>query len=397
MEPNIAGKCAQCFIFVAGRRLSVTNVPKIRAAFLPFGMHGDQSSSNRSSGILTALLVVAWWVAFGIANVIGFRQMAVMQGQPVTWALSIAPMISSLLWIPPTWLALVAARFAPVGGSPWPRWLATHVGATLAVILFRALAVIALNGVVGWYKELVPFLQVLITSFQNNFFLYLLVTGAAHAVYYARNSRVRERQLAHARIHALASQLQPHFLFNALNTVASLVRENPAAAENVILKLSSLLRETVGVTGEELVPLHEELNLLEGYLDIERARFEERLVVEWDISLEASDALVPHFILQPIVENSIVHGLRPVPGPVTIGITARREGDRLVITVRDTGAGFDSAAMRPGFGLRSTRERCEAVYRGEGELTITGQPGNGATTVLAIPYVRQTPSTEIVT
>ena len=360
-------------------------------------MIGDTDDKPRYPRLVTALLVVGWWVAFGIANVIGFRQMAVMQGTPVTWALAVAPMVSSLLWIPPTWLALVAARFAPIGGSPWRRWLATHLAATFAVILFRALAVVALNGVVGWYKELVPFLQVLITSFQNNFFLYLLVTAAAHALYYARNSRVRERQLAHARLHALSSQLQPHFLFNALNTVASLVRENPVAAENVILRLSSLLRETVGVTGDELVPLHEELNLLEGYLEIERARFEERLVVEWDISLEASDALVPHFILQPIVENSIVHGLRPVPGPVTIAISARRDGARLMVTVRDTGAGFDPATATPGFGLRSTRERCESIYREKGELTITGQPGQGATTALTVPYVRQSPPTEIVT
>ncbi len=359
---------------------------------------GDFDAAPRRRTLVTALFVAGWWLAFGIASVVQYRGMLVAQGQPVSWGIALAPLTSALLWIPPTWLALIATRMAPVGTAPWPRWLPTHLVATGAVILFRAIAVASLNELVGWYRTLPPFFSLFVTSVQNNLFMYLLVTAAAHALYYARNSRIRERQLAEARLHALGSQLQPHFLFNALNTVASLVRDNPAAAEKVIVRLSALLRESVGVSGDELVPLHEELTLLEGYLEIERARFEERLVVEWDISVEASDALVPRFILQPVVENSIVHGLRPVPGPVTVTVSARRTADRLVVTVRDTGTGFDSASAVEGFGLRSTRERCEAVFRGKGELTITGEPGRGTTTVLSLPFVRQqTPPTEIVT
>ena len=339
--------------------------------------------------LVTALLVIGWWLAFGIASAIQYRQMVVAQGQPVSWSIVVAPMASALLWIPPTWLALAATGLAPVGSARWQRWLLVHLAATAAVIVFRAVAVVTLNGVVGWYLVLPSFASVLVTSVQNNLFMYLLVTAAAHALFYARNSRIRERQLAEARLHALGSQLQPHFLFNALNTVASLVRDNPAAAEKVIVQLGALLRESVGVSGHELVPLHEELTLLEGYLEIERARFEERLVVEWDISVEASDALVPRFLLQPIVENSIVHGLRPVPRSVTITTSARREGNRLIVTVRDTGAGFDAAKAVEGFGLRSTRERCEAVYRERGELIITGGKECGTTTVLTVPFVRQ--------
>ena len=352
----------------------------------------------RRWSIATGLLVVGWWLAFGIASVVQYRQMVAAQGGPAVWTIAVAPMASALLWIPPTWLALAATSRAAVGTAAWPRWLPVHITALAAVIVFRAMAVAVLNPIVGWYRELPPIASLLVTSVQNNVFMYMLVTAAAHAIYYARNSRIRERQLAEARLHALGSQLQPHFLFNALNTVAALVRENPAAAEKVIVQLSALLRESVGVTGHELVPLHEELTLLEGYLEIERARFEERLVVEWDISVEASDALVPRFILQPVVENSIVHGLRPVPGPVTISTSARRKGDRMIITVRDTGAGFDPAGLVEGFGLRSTRERCDAVYGGKGELTVTGLPGRGTTTVLSFPFVRlEPPPTEIVT
>ena len=346
----------------------------------------------RRTGLWTALLATGWWLAFGIASVIQYRQMVVAQGLPVSWEIAVAPMASSLLWIPPTWLAFLAAREAPIGSTPWSRWFPAHFAATLAVILFRAVAVVALNDVVGWYRELPAFGSVFVTSIQNNLFMYMMVTAAAHAVYYARNSRLRERQLAHARLHTLAAQLQPHFLFNALNTVASLVHENPATAEKVIIRLSALLRETVGVTGQELVPLHEELNLLEGYLEIEQARFEDRLLVKWDISVEASDALIPHFILQPIVENSIVHGLRPVPGPVTIVVSAKRSGDSLVVTVRDSGAGFEPGTRPEGFGITSTRERLEAVYQSKQEFAIASRPGEGTTATLTVPFLREPPS-----
>lgn len=343
----------------------------------------------RQTGLWTALLATGWWLAFGIASVIQYRQMVVAEGLPVSWQIAVAPMTSALLWIPPTWLALFVTRSVPIGSTPWVRWLPAHLAATAGVILFRALAVMALNGLVGWYRELPDFGAVFLTSIQNNLFMYVMVTAAAHAVYYARNSRLRERQLAHARLHTLAAQLQPHFLFNALNTVASLVHENPVKAEKALIRLSALLRETVGVTGQEIVPLHEELNFLEGYLEIEQARFEDRLVVEWNVSVEASDALVPRFILQPIVENSIVHGLRPMPGPVTIVVSAKRAGDNLVVTVRDTGSGFDPAVLHEGFGIRSTRGRLEAVYQSKQELTVASQPGEGTAATLKVPFLRE--------
>ena len=333
------------------------------------------------------LLVTGWWLAFGLANVIQYRQMVEADGRSYTWSLALAPMVSALLWVPLTWLALVAARRAPIGSAPLGRALVTQLGATAAVVLFRAMAVLALNDVIGWYRELPSLPSLLLTSVQNNVFLYLMVAGAAHAVYYAQSSRLRERQLAQARLHTLAAQMQPHFLFNALNTVASLVHDNPHAAEKVIVRLSALLRHTVGVKAEEQVPLREELTLLESYLDIERARFEERLLVEWDIAADAANALVPHFLLQPIVENSIVHGLRPVPGAVTIRIFAKRDDNTLRVVVADTGAGFEPAGNGNGFGLSTVLERLESLYPGRASLTIESSPGKGTSTTLTLPYL----------
>ena len=333
-----------------------------------------------------AVLVTGWWVAFGLASLLQYRQMLAASGRSVAWLASTAPMVSALLWIPPTLLAVYAAQRAPIATAPWTKTVPVHLAATLAVILFRALMVIALNDVIGWYAELPPFRNVLVTSVQNNAFTYWMVTAAAHAIYYGRNARLRETQLAEATLRTLAAQLQPHFLFNALNTVATLVHENPAAAEKVVVRLSELLRQTVGVTGREMVPLEEELGLLGSYLEIEHARFEDRLIINWSVTPDSAGALVPHFILQPIVENSITHGLRPVPDPVTIDISAARANGQVVVTIRDSGAGYDTATAHEGFGLGSTRARLEAVFNSDYDLLIESRPGEGTSVKLTMPY-----------
>jgi sensor histidine kinase YesM len=254
------------------------------------------------------------------------------------------------------------------------------------MIVFRATLVVLLNDVAGWYRTLPAFGDVLVTSVLNNVFFYWLLTAGAHAVYYAENTRLREKQLTEARLNALTAQLQPHFLFTALNTIATLVHENPAAAERVVLKLSGLMRQTLDVSPQELVPLRDELRLLASYLDVEQARFEERLVVRWDVAPGAEDALVPHLLLQPIVENAVVHGLRPLPGPVTIGISARRENGRLTMAVSDTGAGFDTTTVRERLGLGNTRARLDAVYRSDFALDMESQRGEGTTVRLTVPF-----------
>ena len=330
---------------------------------------------------------VAWWTAFGLMSALQNRQMAEAAQRPLSWPAALLPaMASAWLWIPVTWGALLVARRAPLGTTPWWRSVPMHLGATLGVIVFRAVAVVLLNGAVGWYRVVPSFPDVLVTSALNNVFFYWLLTAAAHAVHYAENARLRESQLAEARLSALTAQLQPHFLFNALNTIAILVHENPAAAERVVVKLSGLMRKTLEVSGRELVPLRDELRLLASYLDVEQARFEERLVVGWHVDREAEDALVPHFFLQPIVENAIVHGLRPLPGPVTIDISARRNNGRVSVAVEDTGAGFDVTTVREGVGLGNTRARLDAVYGGDFALDIRSDRGKGTVVCLTIPY-----------
>jgi len=359
----------------------------MRAASHQHDENGQGVQATRRSQLHLGLWNVAWWTAFGAMSALQNRQMAAAADRPISWPEALVPaMASAWLWVPVTWGALVVARRAPLGGSPWRRSVPLHVGATLGMIVFRAAAVVLLNDIAGWYRTVPAFGDVLVTSVLNNVFFYWLLTAGAHAVYYAENARLREKQLTEARLNALAAQLQPHFLFNALNTIAALVHENPAAAERVVLKLSGLMRKTLDVSPQELVPLRDELQLLAGYLDVEQARFEERLVVTWNVAPEAEDALVPHLLFQPIVENAIVHGLRPLPGPVTIGISARRENGRLTMGVGDTGAGFDVAMVRERLGLGNTRARLDAVYRGDFALDIESRRGEGTTVRLTVPF-----------
>ena len=339
---------------------------------------------------------LAWWTAFGLMSALQNRQMAAAAQRPVSWTEALVPaMASAWLWIPVTWMALAVARRAPLGATSWWRSVPVHLGATLGVVVFRAALVVLLNDTVGWYRTVPPFTDVLITSLLNNVFFYWLLVAAAHGVYYAENARLRESQLAEARLKALTAQLQPHFLFNALNTIATLVHENPRAAERVVIKLSGLIRKTLDVSGQELVPLRDELRLLASYLEVEQARFEERLVVRWDVAPDSEEALVPHLLLQPVVENAVVHGLRPVPGPVTIDISAQRENGRVRVTVQDTGAGFDVERAREGLGLGNTRARLDAVYRGDFELDIRSRRGEGTVVWLTVPFRQRdgTPAT----
>ena len=182
-----------------------------------------------------------------------------------------------------------------------------------------------------------------------------------------------EARLADARLQLLRMQLHPHFLFNTLNAIAELVHESPATAERMITGLSQLLRETLDSGGVDLVPLGRELELTSRYLDIQRGRFGDRLRARIDAD-EDTTALVPIFILQPLVENSIKHGIGTHRFAGSIVVRAHRDADRLIIEVEDDGPGIDRAAIRDGIGLSNTRERLAAVYGDTHAFEVSSGP-----------------------
>ena len=200
----------------------------------------------------------------------------------------------------------------------------------------------------------------------------------------------QEKLLLAAKVEALKSQINPHFLFNTLTSVSSLIRSQPETARTVIQKLSGLLRKLMQ-SQEQFVSLREELDAIDEYLDIEVIRFGSRLSVRKSIAPDTLDVVVPSLLLQPLVENCIKHGFARKVGPGTITIRSRRERDLAVIEVEDDGLGISderlSHALSSGIGLTNVNERLRVLYGATGRLTITGSPGKGALARVEIPLI----------
>lgn len=208
-----------------------------------------------------------------------------------------------------------------------------------------------------------------------------------------QEGQIRSAQLEHevtaARLHALQMQLQPHFLFNTLNAIASLVRANPSQAERMISRLGDLLRAALNRSDRLEVPLREEVEFTQRYLDIESVRFGDRLSTHLEIDPSVADALVPNLLLQPLVENSIRHGISRVTGPGEISLQARAEGDRLVLEVADNGAGPGGPVKGSGVGLENTRSRLAQLYGDDQALLRIGaRPGGGTLVTIRLPLHR---------
>lgn len=226
---------------------------------------------------------------------------------------------------------------------------------------------------------------------------YFLTLVVGHGLrYYAQmhERRLRaselESQLWQTRLQALEMQLRPHFFFNALHSVASLIRAGqPAEAVRMIGGIGDLMRAVLRRDGGQEVPLRQELELVEQYLAIERIRFQDRLEVRVDVTPEALEARVPHFLLQPLVENAIHHGLDAVDGRGRVELTIAREGAQLVLKVRDTGAGPTAAQVAAGgrgVGLANTRARLQHLYGGEHRFELGSAEGGGALALVSIPF-----------
>ena len=200
----------------------------------------------------------------------------------------------------------------------------------------------------------------------------------------------QEKLLLAAKVEALKSQINPHFLFNTLTSVSSLIRSQPETARTVILKLSGLLRKLMR-SQEQFVTLREELESIDEYLDIEVIRFGPRLGVRKEIAADTLDITVPSMILQPLVENAIKHGLTRKVGVGHITLRSRRQHGLLLLEVEDDGLGISDErlqiAMSSGIGLSNVNERVRVIYGESGRLVLHGSPGEGAIAHLEIPVV----------
>jgi LytS/YehU family sensor histidine kinase len=171
-------------------------------------------------------------------------------------------------------------------------------------------------------------------------------------------------------------QLQPHFLFNSLNAIAALVHTNPEGADEMLAALSELLRLTLETSGAQELPLQQELQFVERYLAIEHVRFGDRLRFDLDVPPDTHAAMVPTFLLQPLVENAVRHGLEPQSGAGLLTVRARREDRMLRISIADNGVGLgNGTAKHEGIGLTNTRARLWALYRDQASLELRNADG----------------------
>jgi len=232
-----------------------------------------------------------------------------------------------------------------------------------------------------------------VATFHSEVITYWVVIGLSHAVNYYRKYREREirasqleAQLARAQLDALRMQLQPHFLFNTLNTISVLMKEDVQLADQLLLRLSDLLRLSLKSTDNHEVTLREELEFLRNYLEIEQTRFQDRLTVLYDIDEQAVEAQVPNLILQPLVENAIRHAVAPKPGKSTVEIRALRSNGRIKLEVVDDGPGMSAATNKNGIGLSNTRARLEKLYGPSHTFQLSAGNEEGLQVTVTLPF-----------
>jgi two-component system, LytTR family, sensor kinase len=332
------------------------------------------------------LAVWAGWTTLALFFAISSSLTYVSTGRSANWTFTIERALSDWwLWALLTPLVAWLARRFPLHDGRAIRHSAVHVGAGIAIALLKT----ALDRAVFTWLTGVR-LYWLASTLALQFAIYVALVAAAHGVGYYRRSREREQleaQLADTRLRMLNMQLQPHFLFNTLNTIAEMVHEDPAKADAMIAGLSDLLRRTLDLGATQDVPLGDELDLVMRYVDIQRTRFGSRLDVRVDAAPEALDIRVPPLLLQPLVENAIRHGLAARLDAGRIDIDAHLAGSSLVIVVSDDGVGEaeDMVAGSDGVGLSNTRARLETLYGGGATLRLEPAAGAGTRVTIEIP------------
>ena len=286
----------------------------------------------------------------------------------------------------------------------WTRALAVHVPAVFAVTFAHAMLlgagrVATMHFLAG--REVEWWLGV-----RERYFLYFdwemmtywAIIAVSHAFEYYRESQDRalttaqlQTRLAEARLQALQRQLHPHFLFNTLHTISALMHRDIDAADTMLARLSDLLRLTLERVGTQVVPLKDELDFIHKYLDIERTRYGDRLHTTFIVEPDTLGALVPNFLLQPIVENALRHGIGPKVGGGRVEVRAHHNGEWLQLVVQDDGYGVPADrldAFNTGVGLSNTRSRLEHLYPGNHTFEFQTPAGGGLAVTIVIPFAQ---------
>lgn len=349
-------------------------------------------------------LMFALYTAFAVLSAVGTHVSEVGMDHPIEWL----PLFRQEFkdWYACGLLSLGVLWFCnhnPLEPNQTRRWVLSHIAASLVFCCIYALFAswwiageksVMHPGKILTFSYLLK--QVGIHYCLMNMIMYWLVVFAHLGWTYHKRFHERElqnaelkRELTEARLSALRMQLNPHFLFNTLHAVSALIHDNPEGADRVVARLSELLRLSLDQSRPQEVPLTEELNFLERYLEIEQTRFAERLKIDKQVDSEAEQALVPFLILQPLVENAIRHGIEPRAEAGHLGISAQRKNGTLELRVTDNGVGLGSTACpaaTEGIGLSNTRSRLQHLYGKQFRFELTDGQEGGLEARIEIPF-----------
>lgn len=347
-------------------------------------------------------VILGVWTAYWLLNSAQQNVLFSMsRGYPLPWWISLdLQMPLAYSWALATPGILWLARRFPFDRRAWPLSVLVHLVVSCAWVFLLDLGY-------AWHAaNVLPLRPTPLLERAMGFFvswvlsdglLYWTMLSVSYAIEHYRRYREREliasqleTQLLQADLQALKMQLHPHFLFNALHTIGSLVRTGDRDnAVRVVTGLGDLLRRVLEGATQQEVPLKQELDFIRNYLNIEQIRFRDRLTVAINVDPETLDAKVPHLILQPLVENAIRHGIAPHRAAGRVVVVARRVNDQLQLIVRDDGPGIgngDGSTARPGIGLTNTRARLARLYGDDYELEVGNAEGGGLEARIAVPF-----------
>lgn len=359
----------------------------------------------RLAGVARAyLLSIAFWYA--IAVLMGVQYRPANQALSWSWFLdlvlfqAIPHAFPFALWTPP--IFFLVARNLSESRNRFRYVLAWALGAVPFVLLHTAIAwaiiappADALPRLGSW--SLQWWLEIVRTSFADDVQIYIAIVVAAHAYEYLKRIRRQEAErleyqqaLAASELQALKMQLQPHFLFNTLHGIATLVDSDPETARAMILKLSNLLRSALDRDTADLIPLADELGFAREYLDLEKMRFGDRLQVEWHVAPETLHTLVPQMILQPLVENALRHGIAPSRKGGWVEVAAANSDGVLTLCVRNSAEAKTSSGT--GIGLRNIEARLKYLYSSEARLALTFNDDRTVSATVTLPALNSRPA-----
>lgn len=335
-----------------------------------------------------------------------------MQSNPMTWQVVANEFAYWYVWVILTPGILTYARRFRIARQHWWKGVLAHLALCIVVAPLQELLWFVFRYTVtqpqSWDAIVEQWPRIrgwILVGSLTSFYKYWLIIGIYYLFDYYRKYQLREQeasalqlktsqleqQLTQAQLDALKMQLHPHFLFNTLNAIGVLMNEDVGKANRMLVRLSDLLRMTLDSRGAQSIPLHQEVDFLKRYLEIESIRFEDRLQVQWDVSPDVLAVLVPNLILQPIVENAIQHGIAPLADAGKLFIRAYLQNGQLVIEIEDDGPGIDPEAVRTstGIGLANVEARLEQHYGTAYDLQFSTQKPRGTVVQFVLPSATQ--------